>query len=242
MKLFREEGCGADCSSLTELMLAERCGFRGQPKYFAPLAFRVRKAWAIWGRVMPYLASPGVSSGRAAAVRGGPGPRRDGKCKALRRAGPFYDRALRVPSDQGAPLPESLGDLGAGHAVLGVAGGVHDLMAVLAGSQGEHAAGVVPAEDGLRDMADAGILFRLAVELKEETGCDIRYINLSGGIGIPYRPEEEANDTMASSRKSTWVKSSRLMIAPKRSAIRYSSARVLLEETFRQILQPQETR
>ena len=40
----------------------------------------------------------------------------------------------------------------------------------------------------------AGILFRLAAELKEETGCHIGYINLSGGIGIPYRPEEEAND------------------------------------------------
>ena len=32
------------------------------------------------------------------------------------------------------------------------------------------------------------------MELKNETGCDIRYINLSGGIGVPYRPEEEAND------------------------------------------------
>ena len=31
----------------------------------------------------------------------------------------------------------------------------------------------------------AGILFRLAVELREETGCHIRYINLSGGVGIP---------------------------------------------------------
>ena len=40
----------------------------------------------------------------------------------------------------------------------------------------------------------AGILFRLAVELREETGCHIRYINLSGGVGIPYLPEQEAAD------------------------------------------------
>ena len=40
----------------------------------------------------------------------------------------------------------------------------------------------------------AGILFRLAAELKAETGCHIRYINLSGGIGIPYRPEQTEND------------------------------------------------
>ena len=40
----------------------------------------------------------------------------------------------------------------------------------------------------------AEILFKLAVELKEKTGADISFINLSGGIGIPYRPEEEPND------------------------------------------------
>ena len=47
----------------------------------------------------------------------------------------------------------------------------------------------------------AGILFRLAAELKEETGCHIRYINLSGGIGVPYRPEEEANDSCRTWRR-----------------------------------------
>lgn len=43
----------------------------------------------------------------------------------------------------------------------------------------------------------ARTLFEVAVKLKEETGADIRFINLSGGIGIPYRPEEEANDIRA---------------------------------------------
>ena len=40
----------------------------------------------------------------------------------------------------------------------------------------------------------ARILFRVAVELKEETGCHITFINLSGGVGVPYRPEQPAND------------------------------------------------
>ena len=40
----------------------------------------------------------------------------------------------------------------------------------------------------------AKILFELAVELKRETGAHIKFINLSGGIGIPYRPEQEPND------------------------------------------------
>ena len=40
----------------------------------------------------------------------------------------------------------------------------------------------------------AGILFDLAVELKEETGVEIVFINLSGGVGIPYTPDKEPND------------------------------------------------
>ena len=40
----------------------------------------------------------------------------------------------------------------------------------------------------------AKTLFEVAVKLKEETGAHIKFINLSGGIGIPYRPEQEPND------------------------------------------------
>lgn len=40
----------------------------------------------------------------------------------------------------------------------------------------------------------AKILFELAVQLEQETGADVKFINLSGGIGIPYRPDQEAND------------------------------------------------
>jgi len=40
----------------------------------------------------------------------------------------------------------------------------------------------------------AGMLFREAVRLKQETGADIRFINLSGGVGIPYEPEQKPND------------------------------------------------
>ena len=42
----------------------------------------------------------------------------------------------------------------------------------------------------------AKILFELAVELKEATGADIKYINLSGGVGVPYTPDKEPNDIM----------------------------------------------
>lgn len=43
----------------------------------------------------------------------------------------------------------------------------------------------------------AGQLFKLAVELKEKTGVAVEFINLSGGVGIPYKPEQEENDIMA---------------------------------------------
>lgn len=43
----------------------------------------------------------------------------------------------------------------------------------------------------------ARVLFETAVELKNETGVNIKFINLSGGIGIPYRPDQEATDIFA---------------------------------------------
>ena len=43
----------------------------------------------------------------------------------------------------------------------------------------------------------AKVLFEVAVKLQRETGADIRFINLSGGIGIPYSPDQEPNDIMA---------------------------------------------
>ncbi len=40
-------------------------------------------------------------------------------------------------------------------------------------------------------------LFELAVELRDETGANITFINLSGGVGIPYTPDKEPNDIRA---------------------------------------------
>lgn len=40
----------------------------------------------------------------------------------------------------------------------------------------------------------ANMLFDLAVELNKELGIKIEFVNLSGGIGIPYQPDQEAVD------------------------------------------------
>lgn len=42
----------------------------------------------------------------------------------------------------------------------------------------------------------AGQLFELAVQLQRETGAKLEFVNLSGGVGIPYRPDQEANDIL----------------------------------------------
>ena len=39
-------------------------------------------------------------------------------------------------------------------------------------------------------------LFELVVELRDKTGCDIRFINLSGGVGVPYTPDQTPNDIL----------------------------------------------
>ena len=40
----------------------------------------------------------------------------------------------------------------------------------------------------------AKILFELAVELRDKTGADIKFVNLSGGVGVAYKPDQEPND------------------------------------------------
>ena len=40
-------------------------------------------------------------------------------------------------------------------------------------------------------------LFELVVELKEATGCHIAFVNLSGGVGVPYKPDQPSNDIYA---------------------------------------------
>lgn len=47
----------------------------------------------------------------------------------------------------------------------------------------------------------AAIMFRAAVEIKEKAGVELSFINLSGGVGIPYRPDQPANDILEIGRR-----------------------------------------
>ena len=46
-------------------------------------------------------------------------------------------------------------------------------------------------------LLTARIMFELAVELKEKLGIHVEFVNLGGGFGIPYRPEEDPVDFAA---------------------------------------------
>ena len=187
LKLFREEGCGADCSSLTELMLAERCGFRGQEIMFSSnntLAEEYRMADRLGAIInlddlthVDFLEEAIGHIPETIFCRYNPG-------------GVFTLGA----SKDGHQVMDTPGDAKYGMTRPQIAQAFRTLKAKGAKYFGLHCFLASNTISNDYYPALAGILFRLAVELKEETGCDIRYINLSGGIGIPYRPEEEAND------------------------------------------------
>jgi diaminopimelate decarboxylase len=58
----------------------------------------------------------------------------------------------------------------------------------------------------------ARILFELAVEAKEKTGIRVEFVNLGGGAGIPYRPEQTPLDYAFLARGIRAVALSRMLI------------------------------
>ena len=187
LKTLREEGCGADCSSLTELMMAQRCGFKGHEIMFSSnntLAEEYRLADQLGAIInlddlthVEFLEQSIDHIPETVFCRYNPG-------------GVF----TLGESKDGFQVMDNPGDAKYGMTRPQIAEAFKTLKAKGAKTFGIHAflASNTISNEYYPELA--GILFQLAAELKEETGCDIRYINLSGGIGVPYRPEEEVND------------------------------------------------
>ena len=187
LKTLREEGCGADCSSLTELMMAQRCGFTGHEIMFSSnntLAEEYRLADQLGAIInlddlthVEFLEQSIGHIPETVFCRYNPG-------------GVF----TLGESKDGFQVMDNPGDAKYGMTRPQIAEAFKTLKAKGAKTFGIHAflASNTISNEYYPELA--GILFQLAAELKEETGCDIRYINLSGGIGVPYRPEEEVND------------------------------------------------
>ena len=182
MQILQEEGCGFDCSSLTELQLCEAIGAKGDEIMFSsndtpPEEFR--KAAELGGiinlddithieiveRVLGKLPetmscrfNPGGVYQLSNGIMDNPGDSKYGMTQEQ------VFEAFRIMKRKGVK-----------HF------GIHAFL--VSNTVGN---------DYYPTLAST--LFHLAVRLKEETGAHISFINLSGGVGIPYQPDQEGAD------------------------------------------------
>ena len=190
LKLLHEEGCGCDCSSLTELMLAQRCGITGEEIMFSSNntsddEFRLaRELGAIINLDDLTLVD---------ALAGAVGQVPEKICCRFNPGGIFTLAQTR----EGFQVMDNPGDAKYGMTRAQIAQAFTRLAAMGAREFGIHAFLASNTLSNEYYPALARILFRLAVELRDETGVHITFINLSGGVGVPYRPEQPENDIAA---------------------------------------------
>lgn len=184
LKILGEEGCGTDCSSYSELLMSNKCGFKGTEIMFSSndtpdIEFEFAgKIGAIINlddithidmlertcgipETVCCRFNPGGKFSISTTIMDNPGDAKYGMTREQ-----IKEAFIRLKS-------------------LGVKEfGIHSFLASNTVSNEYY-------------PTLAGILFKLAVELKEETGVNIGFINLSGGVGVPYTPDKEPNDIMA---------------------------------------------
>ena len=180
MKILKEEGMGADCSSLPELLLSDKVGIKGEDIMFTSNdtpADEYKKAWELGAVInlddishIPFLEkSAGVPE--LICFRYNPGPLKEG------------NKIIGNPEE--AKYGFTREQLFEGYRKMKEKGakrfGLHTMV----------------ASNELNPdyfIETAEILFQLVIEIKEKLDIKIEFINLGGGIGIPYRPEDKAVD------------------------------------------------
>ena len=188
LKIFQEYGFGTDCSSMTELMMSDALGFKGEDIMFSSNdtpAKEFKAAAKISATInlddFTHIECLEKTLGHlpeTLSLRFNPGG-------VFKMSNGIMDN----PGDAKYGFTEQ--QLFEGYRILKEKGvkkfGIHSFLA----------SNTVTNEYYPKL---AGILCDIAVRLKEEVGVELSFINLSGGIGIPYRPEQEPNDIFAISR------------------------------------------
>ena len=204
MKLLKEFGFGSDCSSMAELVLAEKVGNVGDMIMFTSNdtpAEEFRKAWELGAIInfddvshIPFFfeAVAGTDGGSGAGTDGGPGtpePRPMDLGSRLfccrYNPGPLKGGNAIIGKPEEAKYGFTREQLFEGYAKMKEAGvrrfGLHTMVAS-------------NELDPNYIIDTARMLFALVGELHDRLGIDFEFVNIGGGIGIPYRPDQKAMD------------------------------------------------
>ena len=184
LKILREEGCGADCSSYTELMLSEACGFGGNEIMFSSNV-TPEEDYLLAGKLGAIINLDDFSDIEVLEKLTGI-PKRI--CVRYNPGGRFkLNNAIM----------DTPGEAKYGWTREQLTVGIKKLMELGAEEFGIHSFLASNTIQNEYYPVLAKILFQTIVELKKETGAHFTFVNLSGGVGIPYRPEQDPTDIYA---------------------------------------------
>lgn len=184
IQILKEYGCGVDCSSYTELYMSEKMGFHGDDIMFSSNATPAREFQ--YARKLDAIINLDDFTHIAFLEETAGIPEKI--CCRFNPGGMFKISTSIMDNPGDAKYGFTKEQLIEGFRILKEKGvktfGLHAFLA----------SNTVTNE---YYPTLAKVLFGTAVELKEKTGVNIKFINLSGGVGIPYRPDQEPNDILA---------------------------------------------
>ena len=187
LKILKEEGCGCDCSSEAELVMAQRCGVTGDGIMFSSNNTPARE-YQLADELNAIINLDDLTMVDYLEQSIGHIPEK--VCCRYNPGGVFTLGETR----EGFQVMDNPGDAKYGMTRAQIAEAFTRLHAMGAKEFGIHSFLASNTLSNEYYPALARILFQLAVELKQETGVHITFINLSGGVGIPYKPNQPAND------------------------------------------------
>jgi diaminopimelate decarboxylase len=181
LQILKEEGCGVDCSSLTELMLSDVVGFKADEIMFSSNV-TPKEDYVLARRLNAYINFDDITH---IDYYKNLAPFSETMCLRYNPGGDFTlnNEIMDTPKDAKYGMTKEQMK----EAILKLKGyGVKNF--------GIHAFLASNTKDNGYYPKLASILFNLAVELKKSCDCHIAFINLSGGVGVDYRPDEPRND------------------------------------------------